>query len=370
MPTYIVKAGDTLERIAMRECGDRRRAAQIARDNQLQDMHRIYIGQRLELNCTQASPEPQPMPTIPTEPEQPAKPGAPADIAPDKRFRVIVRSLTVRSAPDLSPQARTGNFLRYGDEITVEADAWQANDGYMWWRHSLGWSAEATLNGTQRYLQDLTPQIPRARPGGQPATPPVTGPVEKPVELPPGKVWLRVPYHSQEDQDARWAGADCGPTCIRMLIGWDALRRGRPDPNISVDEVSQKTGMGRYRFSFPRQLVTVGARYGLKLVETRSADMNRVIAELDAGRPVISLIRYGSIPGRQNVTFRGGHFVVVIGYDDHYIYLNDPDWWGDLRDKGAGFAVTRANFERAIGADSWKAGNPPYWAVLVSPEHR
>jgi hypothetical protein len=60
--------------------------------------------------------------------------------------------------------------------------------------------------------------------------------------------------------------------------------------------------------------------------------------------------------------------VVVVGYNDREIILNDPDWWGSRRSEGAGCRVSRADFEAAIGPDNWKAGNNPYQAVFVKAD--
>jgi LysM repeat protein len=263
MPIYRVKPGDTLERIARRECGDRKFVEQIVRDNHIANPSLIRVGQELILNCgEETSTTGLPLPT-------------------------------------------TANLVTPPKSILT---------------------------------------------GGK------------------DTVLLDVPYHSQEDADAKWAAADCGPACVRMLIGWNALRQGQPDPNLSIDEVAKATGMGRNRFSFPRQLVAVGEKYGLKLEYRRDAKLAAVLAELDAGRPVISLIRYANLKGRQNQRFRGGHFVVVAGYNDREIVLNDPDWWGNNRNGGAGFRVPRAEFEGAIGLDNWKAGNDPYQAIFVKAD--
>ncbi len=338
MPVYIVKAGDTLKAIALRVCGDAALARQIAGDNGLSERRRLFVGQRLVVRCGAA---------------QPAADGG--DSAPAKTFRVISPLLNVRPTPVTSAAARPA--LDRGDTFTVRADEWVEGEGLRWWRHARGWSAEGSVDGRSVFVEDLTPEVPRAPSRFLSPRPPAD---ER-------RVLLNVPYHSQEDQDARWAAADCGPACVRMLIGWHALRQGRPNPPLTVDEVSQRTGMGPARFSLPVQLVRVAGRYGLKLLESREATLRNVLAEISAGRPVISLVRYGSISNRQNLRFRGGHFVVVVGYDNQHIYVNDPDWWGDRRAQGAALPVPRGEFERAIGTDSWKAGNPPYWGLFVDP---
>lgn len=335
MPVYTVKAGDTLKSIARQLCGNEALAQQIARDNGLNARNRLAVGQQLVVTCASAP--------------------ADEDSAPLKTFRVISPLLNVRAAPSTAADARPA--FSQGDTFAAPADAWLEGERLRWWQHAGGWSAEGSVDGRSVFVEDLTPHIPRAASRFLTPRPPAARP----------RVMLNVPYHSQEDPDARWAAGDCGPACVRMLIGWNALRQGQPNLPLSVDEVSQWTGMGPARFSFPAQLVRVAGRYGLKLVESRDATLKRVLAEVGAGRPVISLVRYGSISNRQNLGFRGGHFIVVVGYDDQYIYANDSDWWGDLRAQGAGLPIPRGEFERAIGVDSWKAGNPPYWGVFVDP---
>ena len=262
MPNYRVKPGDTLVRIAQRECGDRKFVEQLVKDNRIANPDVICVGQEL----------------------------------------VIESGLAARSTA--SPATSTARLVAPANFLTGMSD----------------------------------------------------------------KVLLKVPYHSQEDGNARWARPDCGPPCIRMMIGWNAERLWQPDPNLSVDDVSKAMDMGRNGFSLPKKLVAVGERFSLKLDYRSDATLNRMIAELDAGRPLISLIRYANLTGRQNQRFRGGHFVVVIGYNDREIILNDPDWWSSRRSEGAGFRVSRTEFEEAIGPDNWKAGNRPYQAVFVKPD--
>jgi hypothetical protein len=265
--TYRVKAADTVERIAIRECGSARFTNLIIRDNQLQNARFIFVGQTLILRCGDAGITPD---------SPPAAAAAP-------------------TAPDPT----------------------------------------------------------------QPNTPP----------LGTGEKRLSVPYYSQEDPTAQYASADCGPASLRMMIGWHRLRNGQPDPaTLTIDELSRAMGLRGGQFSFPIQLVQVGRRYHLPLIETLNATLPRIQQEIDAGRPVISLIHYGSISKRQNQEFTRGHFVVVIGYTASEVILNDPDWWGVRRNEGASLRVPRAEFEQAIGRRLQSTGNNPHWAVFVRPE--
>lgn len=174
---------------------------------------------------------------------------------------------------------------------------------------------------------------------------------------------LQIPYVSQEDLGAKAFANDCGPTCLKMLLGWAGLAE-----KVSVDQISRDIKIaprGKGSFAGFNQLMFAASKYGLKLVYQRPTSLDKLRAELDAGRPSIALIHYGSISRRQS-TFNGGHFVIVSGYDDDLIFLHDPDWWGDRRDEGIYLPVPADEFETAYGpVGAKKAGNIPYQALLV-----
>lgn len=116
----------------------------------------------------------------PIPPDGEGSPEPPEDADPGgqrKRFRILVDRLNVRSAPDLRPESRTGVQLDSSDEIVVDADAWAEEEGFLWWNHGAGWSAERSLDEQRRFLEDLTPDVPRIdhdHPDG-PGTPPEPG---------------------------------------------------------------------------------------------------------------------------------------------------------------------------------------------------
>lgn len=89
--------------------------------------------------------------------------GRDAPQAPLKRFRVIARGLTVRSQPAQSGAYLRETRLERGDQLLVDADAWTDQDGFRWWFHGTGWSAELALGSGLRFLEDLTPTIARMR---------------------------------------------------------------------------------------------------------------------------------------------------------------------------------------------------------------
>lgn len=261
--TYTIKAGDTLERIAIRECGDAAFVAQIARDNNISNPNRIYVGQVLTLNCSAGTTPTTPPPSSTTEEIYPAPP-------------------------------------------------------------------ELDLSGQP------------SNPAPQPGT----------------TVRLNVPYYSQEAPGALWGANDCGPACVRMVLGWDYLRRNQADPkNITVDTVTQASGIGPRGFSTPATLERVGRKYGLSFeIVTRTANIARIKSELSSGRPVICLLIYGRITGNQS-KFTGGHFMVAVGYDATNIIMHDPLWSGNRVQEGAYRVIPNAQLEAAMQPGS------PYFSI-------
>lgn len=73
--------------------------------------------------------------------------------AEQKRFRVTT-VLSVRTAPNLNG-ARLPESLQPGVEIDVEADSRQEVDGFVWWKHNAGWSAERRIDGAQIFMEPV-----------------------------------------------------------------------------------------------------------------------------------------------------------------------------------------------------------------------
>jgi hypothetical protein len=155
---------------------------------------------------------------------------------------------------------------------------------------------------------------------------------------------LTVPYHSQEDRDAHRYCNDCGAACAAMLLEWAG--KGR----MSIDQLAAKTALSVSDDGLnPTQVANLLVQMGLPAqAHNGSANFGAIQAELAAGRPVITLIHYGSIPERQNQPDTVGHFVVVVGIDGDSTYLNDPDWWGNKMSYGGGLKVKTTEFQDAI----------------------
>jgi hypothetical protein len=132
-------------------------------------------------------------------------------------------------------------------------------------------------------------------------------------------------------------------------------------PPVPTDVLSAHTSLSRADIGLAAwQVAVLGRAYQLATQSQLYFTYKAIQAQIDAGKPAISLIGYGSIAARQNQPDHGGHFVIVRGYDSQYVYLNDPDWWGKERDKGNGLAVPVVQFQSAI-----RVSPAPYTGVIL-----
>ena len=155
---------------------------------------------------------------------------------------------------------------------------------------------------------------------------------------------LNVPYKSQNDPDAQAENNDCGPACLAMIL----LTQGQ---NVATAAVYAASGVGADRPLTFDEVKTAAGNYGLPLSWRMGVSLQDVRDTIDQGTPVIALIKYLYLPDRQGQSTTGGHFVLVVGYDDDAgeIVINDPYYWGPLRDKGNHHHYDYNTWEQAWG---------------------
>lgn len=170
---------------------------------------------------------------------------------------------------------------------------------------------------------------------------------------------IAVPYLSQWDGDAHLSRGDCGIVCAAMLCRW----KGQP---VTPDGLLRAAHLpvGRHAYSF-NEIILAAAAGGVKLRAQASSDWLALRTELDAGRPVISLIRYGELSGNLD-DFDGSHFVVVCGYDADSVIICDPDYWSPRRADGDHRRVPLKEFRAAIGDALRATGNKPFQALILA----
>lgn len=138
---------------------------------------------------------------------------------------------------------------------------------------------------------------------------------------------------SRTDDD--YTNNDCGAAVVAMLVG------------CSVDAVSVATGRSRGYASLSfDDLIKAAAKFGV-LLHHASLAVAEICSEIDRNHPVIALVNYQSIPAanRYDARYNGGHYLLVVGYDEQHITYHDP-YWPDA-ERGAYKQMTRDEFLRA-----------------------
>ena len=177
-----------------------------------------------------------------------------------------------------------------------------------------------------------------------------------------GFILPTVPYKSQYDSDANEFRNDCGPACLAMVLNAFGV-------NISTNTAYGKTGTKANGYVSAAQLARVSLSYGFPLDFYSGWTLEKLSQEVGKGRPAIILVHYGAWsqinPGvsTQN-PFQGPHFVVVVGADDEFFYVNDPLWKEERRLEGFRRRWTHALFKEAWGS-CHKDGNRDFGAMIT-----
>lgn len=114
-----------------------------------------------------------------------------------------------------------------------------------------------------------------------------------------------------------WMGlSGCGPTCLSMVTIY--LKNDPQYDPLYMAEFSRENGYSVPGGGSAWTLISEGGRkLGLDVVEL-PLDKNRVIRNLEVGNPIICVMG----PGDFTTT---GHFIVMTGYEDGKIRVNDPN---------------------------------------------
>jgi uncharacterized protein YvpB/LysM repeat protein len=174
---------------------------------------------------------------------------------------------------------------------------------------------------------------------------------------------LDVPYRSQWDDDANKSTTDCGPACLAMVLGY----YGR---QANINELYAATNVEPSKYIGFGQLQQVARGYDLTFNYGEGHKLNDLKGWIDEDKPVIALVKYSYWsqiePGVSTQdAFPGPHFVVVVGYGDGNIYVNDPNYWPPRRQEGHRKAWSEVLFNLAWGNVRTSEVPNPNNAVIV-----
>ncbi len=136
-----------------------------------------------------------------------------------------------------------------------------------------------------------------------------------------GSKILNVPYKCQNDtSEANLKRTDCGPCCVAMILGGIGQK---VTTNAVVTAANQQGDNGLMQ----SQVVSAASAFGLGMSWSSGHTLDDLKKFIDNGQPPIALVKYANLPDRVEKGSTGGHYVVVVGYDDatQRIFINDPD---------------------------------------------
>jgi hypothetical protein len=173
-------------------------------------------------------------------------------------------------------------------------------------------------------------------------------------------VWLGVPFRSQLDSSA-FALVNCGPASLAMVLaayGLDVPPSAIRDyVNYLRDNYNTEEGTSL------DSLAWIAWTVGLTPLDLYTQngylawDVDMVREHLLRGQPVITLVKYRSLPGHTSSMSDFDHYIVIAGlYNGDFIY-NDAAYSGDV---GYGMLISPENLEAA-----WDASSMPHHAMAV-----
>lgn len=175
-----------------------------------------------------------------------------------------------------------------------------------------------------------------------------------------GQLIGSIPYKSQYDADANQYRNDCGPACVAMIL--NGLGK-----SVTTNIVFRRSGAEANGYVSVSQMIRAAQTYKVTFKYYYPWTLNDLKLAVKAGTAPITLVHYGawSSLGKTQNKFTGPHFVVVVGYDDKHIYVNDPLWKDPRRYEGERIAWTNEEFMAAWGTAS-KDGNRNYSGIYCT----
>lgn len=233
--------------------------------------------------------------TPPVPPPPPPTPGQKLS------FQVMTNGLRIRSQPRPGNDTLLAGSLSAGQRIEVDAASRTEAGGYIWWKHSLGWSASSSIDGFQVFMKliDSTTDT--------------------------STTLLEIPWVTQVDTVTAPGGFDCGQACVLMLLKY----YGKVGGNVTVKTLTDIRG-GR---TTAQNLVDLAGRFNQRLsivpnLQQTVESIETLKKPVSLGRPVIVLVNYLSLQFANPIvtTNPGLHWLVVAGYEGDTFYVHDPLW--------------------------------------------
>ncbi|MBI4214346.1 MAG: C39 family peptidase [Chloroflexi bacterium] len=166
-----------------------------------------------------------------------------------------------------------------------------------------------------------------------------------------GTFHLGVPFRTQKDRD-RFEGSNCGPAALAMVLAGFGMPQTNSD--LRWRSHTYQGTVGRRGGTALQFLAMAAADFGIEprgLYDGpgfRRWTVEQIRAELEAGRPVVPLVKYRLLPGREGSILRFDHYVVIYGVDGERFLYHDPAY-AEASD-GAARWMTSSQLRTAMSA--------------------
>jgi len=152
----------------------------------------------------------------------------------------------------------------------------------------------------------------------------------------------------------------CGGACLNTILEFNGIEKNELD----IDELC---GMSEEGIE-PENLVKVAKEFGLSSKLIKGSNIEELKGYVDNGIPVIvAIVAWGKFGEKNYSLDEDGHYVIVIGYDECRVYIEDPsikngrgflDWnefgqrWHDI--DGKRFAMPMKGKAKKVVVDDFK----------------
>jgi hypothetical protein len=159
-----------------------------------------------------------------------------------------------------------------------------------------------------------------------------------------------LPFRTQRD-GSQWAGSNCGPAALGMVLSAWGLDYGNDDLRYYTH--SYQGTWGRRGGTALQHMAQVAEDFGVRtagLYESgsfRRWTIEDLREQVGQGHPVIVLVKYRLLPGRESSNVRFDHYVVLWDLTPDGFVYNDPIY----PTAGEGFArfMTNRQLAEAMG---------------------
>jgi GH25 family lysozyme M1 (1,4-beta-N-acetylmuramidase) len=138
---------------------------------------------------------------------------------------------------------------------------------------------------------------------------------------------LDIPYVSQYSPSANSHTADCGPTCLAMIINANPVKGEQRTVNELYKLYLKKKGPQDYTNWTDMIKICRSERLGSerKTNGSKAEALKDLQTLIRGNRPFVVLVKYRFWKEAARINrFGGSHFVLVTGFDEKHVYIHDP----------------------------------------------